>query len=285
MMLDYRALRQVACLLSVVIGISSVAMSAANAADVADIIKQAMLSASAIQSYEFTAAETTHGFPGRTEPVIKKCAFYQSGDMYRTEMRWGVKNNVGDSITAFDGVRSQQWWEQEGSLTFPKDRYAANPYVTWNPMVIPYLWMLKHGYNWSDLKSPDLWSRKAAEARLVGSERVRGLECDTITLPYEFQSGESITVYLATALNNYPIRFTIEDKSAMVRCEIDTLEHLIVKTEGIDAVVPVAVRLKTIRPQELVLDFKLAPASIKINHPIPEQLFKLAPSFTIEAGD
>jgi hypothetical protein len=262
----------------------------AMGSEVTEVVESAMALPALIHAYEFSVIETDIGVNRRiSAPLVKKVNFYQSGDMFRAEVspEREIKGGLGKVIVAYNGARFQQFYENESVLSFSRKSRFPNPYFALNPLIMPYMWLWSRPpFVWSDLKSDRFWADSTKNARFVGRQTVRSMECDVISLPYPAKPSVSVTVYMAIELGHYPIRFEGSGLGAQ-RFELDVLEHSIIESDGSDVIIPVVERLKERRAtgKEQTLEWKILPESVKINHELPEEFFTLSPSMAKRTDD
>jgi hypothetical protein len=258
--------------------------SLARADELDDIRDKASLLPKLLQSYQFTAESNVT--PERGNSIRNRVTFYQSGSNLRSECEKignppsAHKNELSKVISAYNGSRYQNFFDDRKTLTFSNVCRFKNPYWLPNPLIIPYLWLTDSmGMNWSDLKNQDLWAKSFSEAHYEGQSREGDFTCEVASMPYlDRKAGIRVKVYFAKELAYFPIKYVGESSAGNQVLSVEVTKHKIIESDGSRIVFPLSITMKENVPQVTVEYCTIAEESIRVNKPIDEELFTLSPS-------
>lgn len=258
--------------------------SLSQAEELNDIRNKASLLPKLLQSYQFTAE--SNATPEHGTPIRNRITFYQSGSNLRSECEKignrpsAHKNELSRVISAYNGSRYQNFFDDRKTLTFSNTCRFSNPYWLPNPLIIPYLWLTDSmGMNWSDLKNQDLWAKSFSEARYEGQSREGEFACEVVSMPYlDRKAGIRVKIYFAKELAYFPIKYVGESSAGKQVLSVEVTKHKIIDSDGSRIVFPLAITMKENVPQVTVDYCTIAEESIKVNQPIDDELFTLSPS-------
>ncbi len=254
---------------------------AASPADLNEIRTKAALMPRLLGSVEFRmrAHESQRKGKASTHEGDISAVFYERGGMFRVELKHRSEKTESAITSAYNGDRYQVLFEHEKRLSLARSSRLPNPYFTFNPLILPYAWLFRAGmtYTWSEVKNPKNWERSFEEGRYIGQSPEGGFSCEVVELPAALRETRC-RVYFARELGYYPLKvigYFGGEESSMTR----VLRYRTMDVDGHRVVFPTLVVAEQRLDGEFFrAEYRLEEDSIKLNHPIDEEVFTISPS-------
>lgn len=252
--------------------------------ELSEILQTASQIPKRLTAYQFTTS--MEGDAGKTgdKAAPQVTQFSQSGSLFIVDSQTKNPTNspldpmIQHTMFAYNGTKYQWFMIGRDTLSFSDSCRHPNLYYFPNPMLVPYYWLITQQSNWSEIQNATHWEKRFNKAKLDGTTSIGDQTCDVVLFPDETRIYDNIYVYFAKELGYYPLRIKFAEKSAYTL--IDVVKYTIRQTEEGDVVFPLEITLKVIdKGQEQVrLEWKLFPDSIRVNPTLDEDMFTISPS-------
>jgi hypothetical protein len=231
-----------------------------------------------LQSIEFQATMevTRKTKDGRVVTETTSTKYYDQNGHFRCETR--VENRQSkrnlDVISLYNGNKYQFVDKHKKSLNRSNSAITPNASGSLNPLVVPYyfLWDIGSTQVWSSAKTDQLWESKFRLAKYQGTVREEDRLSAVVEVPGPVP-GSMYRVFFSPDLEYFPVKSLVYSGGSPVG-SIVVRDYRKILSHGETVVIPLAVDLDQQEGGEsLSLRIVINPSSLKVNEPIPEDLF------------
>ena len=222
--------------------------------------------------------------------VSRNSAFYADGGKYRSDFSkagqsgtpTGAEQKIG--VLAYNGQMYQDL-DADGRILAraTKRTLQGNPYGALNPLVLPFVWVLRKGDPWTleSMRNNGVWEQRFTEAKLIGRDRVDGYDCLVVGFPHATNKDCVYKVYLAIELGYFPLqwqRFVEPGDLLTTNAIVTRFKRFTVKDQI--ASVPLVLEYEEFGKDNVSLPrkctYRVAEDSLQVNQPISEDVFTIS---------